>query len=366
MPGAAILDRRQPLHPEREVVVRRLLPALVILVALAAAGCGTSTGTVASDQAATVDGTGIPVKELTALAEAGSGQQQAGGSDTTRQALEGLIQSQIVLGGAGREGVTVADADVDARLAQLKGQVEAQGGAFEEVLRQRNVTVPILRNQLRVQLAAERVAVTLVPGPSDAELAETLGKRKNEFLQLHIRHVLVKDEATADKARGLLEDKGDWPAVAKQYSTDPGSKDSGGDLGFQSKGQTVAEFDKKSFELAGQGDCKGRTEGACTSPISEPVKTQFGWHVIQVTGVQLPKIDDQLRGQLYPGLQQRRQTAVQDWFSKQLKAASVTVNPRFGRWDAASGKVVDRETAPQTTAPPKQPSGESATTTTTP
>jgi foldase protein PrsA len=349
-------------------VVRRLLPALVILVALVAAGCGSGTNTVASDQAATVDGTAIPVKELTALVEVGSSQQQSRpANDTTRQALEGLIQSQIVLGGAKGEGVTVADADVDARLSQLREQVEAQGGAFEELLRQRNLTVPILRNQLRVQLAAERVAAKLVPGPSDAALTETLGKRKAEFMQLHIRHVLVKDEATADKVRQLLEGKGDWAGVARQYSTDPGSKDKGGDLGFQSKGQTVAEFDNKSFELAGKGDCKGKTEGPCASPISEPVKTQFGWHVIQVTGVQLPKLDDQLRGQLDPGLQQRRQTAVQDWFSKRLKAASVTVNPRFGRWDAAAGKVVDRETAPQSTAPPtRQPSEGPATTTSRP
>jgi hypothetical protein len=119
-------------------------------------------------------------------------------------------------------------------------------------------------------------------------------------------------------------------------------------------------------ELVGQGDCKGRTEGACTSPISAPVKTQFGWHVIQVTGVQLPKLNEQLRGQLDPGLQQRRQAAVQGWFSKRLKAARVTVNPRFGRWDAAAGKVVDRETAPQPTVPPKQPAGGSVTTTTQP
>jgi len=348
--------------------VRRFLPALVILVALAAAGCGSGTGTVAADQAATVDGTGIPVKELTALVQAGSSQQQVGGNDRNRQALEGLIQSQIVLGGAKGEGVTVSDAEVDDRLKAVRGQVEAQGASFDEALRQQNLTLPILRNQLRVQVAAERVAAKLVPGPSDAELTETLGKRRGEFLQLHIRHVLVKDQATADKVRGLLADKGDWAGVAKQYSTDPGSKDKGGDLGFQSKGQTVAEFDKKSFELAGKGDCKGRSEGACASPISEPVKTQFGWHVIQVVGVQFPKIDEQLRGQLDPGLQQRRQTAVQGWFSKRLKSASVTVNPRFGRWDAAAGKVVDRETAPQTTAPPKQPTGGegSATTTTQP
>jgi foldase protein PrsA len=349
--------------------VRRLLPALAILVALALAGCGSgSRKTVAVDQAATVDGVGIPVTQLTDMAKVSDGQTTPQpGPATTRQALESLIQAQVVLAGAKGEGVTVADSDVDASLANLKAQVQAQGGAFDDLLRQRNLTVPILRNQLRVQLAAQKVAAKLVPGQSDAQLVDALGKRKGEFLQLHVRHVLVKDKATADKVRGLLESKGDWAGVAKQYSTDPGSKDKGGDLGFQTKGQTVPEFEKATLALAGKGDCKGKTEGDCASPISEPVKSQFGWHVIQVVGVQLPKLDDQLRGQLEPALQQRRQTAVQDWFTKRLKAASVTVNPRFGRWDAATGKIVDRETAPQTTAPAVQPSqGQGSTTTTQP
>jgi foldase protein PrsA len=349
--------------------VRRLLPALAILVALVVAGCGAgSSKRVAVDQAATVDGVGIPVSQLTEMAKVSDGQTAPQpGPATTRQALESLIQAQIVLGGAEREGVTVADGDVDASLNNLKAQVQAQGGAFDDVLRQRGLTIPILRNQLRVQLAAQKVAAKLVPGQSDAKLVDALGKRKGEFLRLHVRHVLVKDKATAQKVRGLLESKGDWAAVAKRYSTDPGSKDKGGDLGFQSKGQTVAEFEKATLALAGKGDCKGKTQGDCASPISEPVKSQFGWHVIQVIGVQLPQLDDQLRGQLEPALQQRRQTAVQDWFAKRLKAAKVTVNPRFGRWDAATGKIVDRPTAPQTTAPATQPgAGQDATTTTQP
>ncbi|HYT25445.1 MAG TPA: peptidylprolyl isomerase [Actinomycetota bacterium] len=360
--------------------MRRLLPTIVkpvapvavvlVAVALAAAGCGSGSKarTVSVDQAATVDGVGIPVARLTELAKVSSGQgtQQPGSAETTRSALESLIQSQVVLGGARAEGVTVSDTDVASRLNDLKAQVASQGGNFDEALRQRNLTVPILENQLRVQLAAEKVAAKLVPGQSDAKLLEALGKRKDEFLQLHVRHVLVKDEATAKKVRGLLVDKGDWAGVAKRYSTDPGSKDKGGDLGFESKGQTVAEFEKATFKLAGEGDCKGKTGGACTSPISDPVKSQYGWHVIQVTGVQLPQLNAQLRDQLEPGLSKQRQDAIQAWFSKHLKAAKVTVNPRFGRWDAATGKVVDRETAPRTT--PETTAGKqgSATTTTQP
>ncbi len=90
--------------------MRRLLPTIVkpvapvavvlVAVALAAAGCGSGSKarTVSVDQAATVDGVGIPVARLTELAKVSSGQgtQQPGSAETTRSALESLIQSQVV------------------------------------------------------------------------------------------------------------------------------------------------------------------------------------------------------------------------------------------------------------------------------
>ncbi|MGH2816215.1 MAG: foldase protein PrsA, partial [Actinomycetota bacterium] len=106
------------------------------------------------------------------------------------------------------------------------------------------------------------------------------------------------------------------------------------------------EFETAEYKLATQGDCKGKTSGSCESPISEPVKTQFGYHVLQVVGVRLPKLDNELRAKLEPAVKDRRQQAVQRWFDDQVKQAEVTINPRFGRWDAETGKVIDRETAP--------------------
>jgi parvulin-like peptidyl-prolyl isomerase len=335
------------------------LPALLILVLLAA-GCG--PGRVAPDQAALVDGAAIPMDTLTAQVKAGrpatAQPDPAQAVSSAREALQSLIVARVVLNGAEQEGVTVSDPEVDARLEQIKQQVAAQGQDFEQALAQRNLTVAVLRDQLRVQLAAEKVSAKLVPGKADEELLASLGKRKAEFLQLRVRHVLVRDQATARKVKSQLEHGGDWAALAKRYSIDPGSKQQGGDLGFQSKGATVAPFEAAAVALAGKGTCKGRTSGACASPVGGPVKTEFGWHVLQVTGVRLPPLDENLRNQLDPSLQPSRQKAVQDWFNQRIKAASIEVNPRFGRWDAASGKIVDRGTAPQspatTTAPPAE------------
>jgi foldase protein PrsA len=329
--------------------VRRLLPVLCLGLAVFAAGC--SGVGVRNQDAATVNGVGIPTERLSEMTKAQLGQQQEGQQpqdidSATRQALEGLIQFQLVLDGARNEGVAIQEADVDARMEQLKQQVAAQGQNYEDLLKTRQISEEVLRTQQRVQLAVDLVAVKLVPYSPDADLRALLDKRKDDFLEVHVRHVLVKDKATADKVRQDLVADGDWAAVAKRSSIDTQSKGKAGDLGFNAKGATVKPFETAEYALAGQGDCKGKTSGSCESPISQPVKTQFGYHVLQVVGVRLPTLSNDLRAKLEPTVKDRRQQAVQQWFAKQVDRADVTVNPRFGRWDAENGKVVERETAP--------------------
>ena len=329
--------------------MRRLLPVLCLGIAVLAAGC--SGIGVRNQDAATVNGVGIPTDRLSEMTKAQLGQQQEGQQpqdidSATRQALEGLIQFQLVLDGAKSEGVAVQEADVDARMEQLKQQVAAQGQNFEDLLKTRQISEEVLRAQQRVQLAVDLVAVKLVPYSPDAALQALLDKRKDDFLEVHVRHVLVKDKATADQVRQDLVAGGDWAAVAKRSSIDTQSKDKAGDLGFNAKGATVKPFETAEYALAGKGDCKGRTSGNCESPISQPVKTQFGYHVLQVVGVRLPALNNDLRAKLEPTVKDRRQQAIQQWFDKQVDKADVIINPRFGRWDAENGRVVERETAP--------------------
>jgi foldase protein PrsA len=334
--------------------VRRLLPLLCLAVLVT--GC--SGLGVRNQDAATVNGVGISTDRLSEMTKAQLGQQQQQATQqsgqqqsqdiegATRQALEGLIQFQLVLDGAKKAGVAIEESDVDARMDQLKQQVTAQGQNYEELLQTRQISEEVLRTQQRVQLAVDLVAVKLVPYSPDAELRQALDERKDDFLEVRVRHVLVKDKATADTVRQELVSGGDWGSVAKQRSIDTQSKEKAGDLGFNAKGATVKQFETAEYKLAGQGDCKGKTSGSCESPISQPVKTQFGYHVLQVVGVRLPKLDNELRAKLEPAVKDRRQQAVQRWFDEQVKAAEITINPRFGRWDAENGKVIERETAP--------------------
>jgi peptidyl-prolyl cis-trans isomerase C len=90
--------------------------------------------------------------------------------------------------------------------------------------------------------------------------------------EVHARHILVPDEATAKKIIAELKKGGDFAALSKQYSKDPGAAKQGGDLGFFKKTEMVPEFADAAFALKDNE----------VSPT--PVKTQFGWHVIQVMG----------------------------------------------------------------------------------
>ena len=87
--------------------------------------------------------------------------------------------------------------------------------------------------------------------------------------EVHARHILVESEDEARKIAARIKGGEDFAKVAAEVSKDPGSKTEGGDLGWFSKERMVAPFAEAAFKLnAGQ--------------VSDPVKTQFGWHVIKV------------------------------------------------------------------------------------
>jgi parvulin-like peptidyl-prolyl isomerase len=128
--------------------------------------------------------------------------------------------------------------------------------------RKRSVELQIMLEQARL-LASTYAQETLIPGTkaSDAEIDAYIAKHP----ELDNKQNRAKAEDVLKRARAGE----DFAALAKQFSTDTGSKDKGGDLGWFSRGQMVAEFDKAAFALQ-------------PGQISDLVESQFGFHIIKV------------------------------------------------------------------------------------
>jgi len=94
-------------------------------------------------------------------------------------------------------------------------------------------------------------------------------KQMKEEEEVRARHILVKTEEEARAITAELKKGGDFEAIAKEKSQDPGAAAKGGDLGYFTKAQMVPEFAEAAFKLE-----KGQ--------VSEPVKSQFGWHIIRL------------------------------------------------------------------------------------
>lgn len=216
--------------------------------------------------------------------------------------------------------VKVTDEEVKEQVDQL---TEAYGGKeeVEKLLEQQGMTWEDLDQVIEEQLVSQRVYERVVAAAkvTDKQVKTYYEKNREQFDQAEtrqVRHVLVDTEAQAKEVREqLAADPSDanWKKVAKEYSTDPGSKDNGGDLGDVTPGMMVPSFDEETFALE-------------VDTISKPVKSQFGWHVIEVTKITpakestLADVKDEIEQTL---LTERQQQLWDDWLKKATEDANV-------------------------------------------
>jgi parvulin-like peptidyl-prolyl isomerase len=305
-----------------------LLLPLALVVALAA-GCGGGGGDSASledSDVAVVGSEHIKQAQFDQLmSQAQKSFQQQGRkfpkagttehSTIKSQAVTLLVQQAEREEKANDLGVDVSDKDVDKRLTQIKKQYfQGSEKKYQQQLKKQGLTDDQVRRDVRAQLISEAVfkKVTGDVKVTDSQIHDYYVQHPQLYAQPQsrdVRHILVKDKALADKIYSQLKSGGDFAALAKKYSTDPGSKNTGGKLTV-SKGQTVPEFDKLAFSLK-------------TNEISKPVKTQYGWHIIQPLSAVKPRkttpenqVKESIKQQL---VQQKKNESMTKWVNDLTK-----------------------------------------------
>lgn len=316
---------------------RVLLPALVLL-----AFVGTACGRYLTTGVAVVNGVSISQKDLDAQFESVRQSQQFSGQfdpnnpeqrlEVERQIIVGLIQQELVRQEGERMGIRVTPAMIQQQFAQVRAQFQTEQ-QFQDALKANQLTVATLREQLESQVLLERVRdrVTRDVVASEQDIRQAFGKGE-AFEEIKVRHILfaVQQGSTnfaparkeAEAALAQLKAGGDFAAIAKQQSDDPGSKDKGGDLGYITR-QT--SFDQQ-FLAAAFALKEGQLSGI--------VQTSFGFHIIRVDDVRRKTLD-QVRAQLGQQLaQQRKQQAFQGFVQARIKVYDIVVNPRWGDFNA--------------------------------
>jgi peptidyl-prolyl cis-trans isomerase SurA len=205
------------------------------------------------------------------------------------QVLDGLINEKLILAQALEDSVLVTDEEVADRLDRQIKLLVQQYGSEQKLEELYNMPITRMkrdfREEIRKQLLIQKIRQTREGGLTVSHReVEAFYKENKDSLpvvpqEFELSHIFIKpkpDSATdrevyrfAESVLDSIKAGGDFAAFAKRYSTDGGSAQAGGDLGWVRRGLFVKEFEETAFSMK-------------DSELSKPVKTQFGYHIIQL------------------------------------------------------------------------------------
>ena len=243
-----------------------------------------------------------------------------------RGVLDNMIGYRLMIQEAKARKITVADADVDAQVAQIRAQFPSEA-QFQQALTAQSTTLEAVRNDARDGMSADKLVETEIAGKVAVKpeaVTDFYQKNQDKFQQgprVRASHILIGIPQNADaatkqgakaKADALLKDLKagkDFAATAKANSQDPGSAPNGGDLGYFEQGQMVPPFEQAAFALK-------------PGEMSEVVETQFGYHIIKVADKQDSRVVplEEAKGQIEDYLTQQNRHAQTELFVNALRA----------------------------------------------
>lgn len=185
--------------------------------------------------------------------------------------LENMIREKLILKYVEDSGYEVSDQEVQEAYDNFKEVLETDEETkafydqmnFDEVFIKKQITSQFISEEFNAMIRSEVEA--------DTETLERL--YETETVLVSASHILVNDDATLEIINQKIEAGEDFAELATEYSEDPGSASNGGSLGYFSRGKMVPEFEEVAFNLE-------------VGEVSEPVQSQFGFHIIKVDDVQ--------------------------------------------------------------------------------
>src|ERR1700704_448830 len=301
-----------------------MIAALTLIVLPVVSGCSKDSSSASSQPAAVdpndtliakVNGIEIRASDL-AIAEDDIGSDLQGPPEQKREQLIGYLTDMILVFATAEKRNLADTADFKRRQA-------------------------IMRNKLLMGAMLQAHAKSVLTEEEMRKVYDEAVKPMAAEEEVRARHILVETEEEAKAILEQLKNGADFAALAKEKSKDPGGAD-GGDLGFFAKGQMVPEFSEVAFKMF---------EGQ----LSNPVKSQFGWHIIKMEEKRKRPVPDydKVKDQIEAYVGRRAQTE----FVAQLREAA-----KIERLDRPAGMpqgippdVLQRLQQQQQQQPPEPP-----------
>lgn len=207
------------------------------------------------------------------------------------QILGQMVQDALLRQLATAESISVTDADIEAERASIETEVVSSGqyADWNAFLTAMGSDPKDFGEQIRTYLLYKGL-LSSHGGPTEVE-------------QVNARHILVDTEETGQEVLKKLKEGAAFADLAKEYSTDTGSAESGGELGWFPRGMMVAEFEEAAFTLP-------------IGETSELVQTDYGYHIIQVLDRTVRPLDADM-------LEQSQQEAFGVWYDEQYQKANI-------------------------------------------